>query len=175
MGAGKERAGRRAPDPPRAWTRPSSSSTSSPPPSRRSSPPACWSTRRTTRSSTSWTCSARSSPSSSRPRTRARPRPPAAACCAARSGPEEIAEVVSAWTGIPVSRMMETERAKLLVMEERIHQRLVGQDEAVRGRGQRRPPQPLRPGRPAIAPSARSSSSGPTGVGKTELARPWPR
>ena len=46
-------------------------------------------------------------------------------------GPEEIAEVVSAWTGIPVSRMMETERAKLLVLEERIHQRLVGQDEAV--------------------------------------------
>jgi len=44
---------------------------------------------------------------------------------------EEIAEVVSAWTGVPVSRMMETERAKLLVMEERIHQRLVGQDEAV--------------------------------------------
>jgi ATP-dependent Clp protease ATP-binding subunit ClpB len=46
-------------------------------------------------------------------------------------GPEEIAEVVSAWTGIPVSRMMETERAKLLVLEDRIHQRLVGQDEAV--------------------------------------------
>src|SRR5208283_4295570 len=46
-------------------------------------------------------------------------------------GPEEIAEVVSAWTGIPVSRMMETERAKLLVLEERIHQRLVDQDEAV--------------------------------------------
>ena len=46
-------------------------------------------------------------------------------------GPEEIAEVVSAWTGIPISRMMETERAKLLVMEDRIHRRLVGQDEAV--------------------------------------------
>ena len=47
-------------------------------------------------------------------------------------GPEEIAEVVSAWTGIPVSRMMETERAKLLVMEERLHRRVVGQDEAVK-------------------------------------------
>src|SRR4029079_10476498 len=44
---------------------------------------------------------------------------------------EEIAEVVSAWTGIPVSRMMETEKAKLLVMEERLPQRVVGQDEAV--------------------------------------------
>ncbi len=46
-------------------------------------------------------------------------------------GPEEIAEVVSAWTGIPVTRMMETERHKLLVLEERLHQRVVGQDEAV--------------------------------------------
>src|SRR5918999_1066980 len=46
-------------------------------------------------------------------------------------GPDEIAEVVSAWTGIPVSRMMETEKAKLLVLEERLHQRVVGQDEAV--------------------------------------------
>ncbi len=44
---------------------------------------------------------------------------------------EEIAEVVSTWTGIPVSRMLETERAKLLVMEERLHQRVIGQDEAV--------------------------------------------
>ncbi len=44
---------------------------------------------------------------------------------------DEIAEVVCSWTGIPVSRMMETEQAKLLVMEERLHQRLVGQDEAV--------------------------------------------
>ena len=46
-------------------------------------------------------------------------------------GPEEIAEVVSAWTGIPVTRMLETETAKLLVLEERLHQRVVGQDEAV--------------------------------------------
>ncbi|MFM9066511.1 MAG: ATP-dependent Clp protease ATP-binding subunit, partial [Planctomycetota bacterium] len=44
---------------------------------------------------------------------------------------DEIAGVVSAWTGIPVNRMMETERAKLLVLEERLHQRVVGQDEAV--------------------------------------------
>jgi ATP-dependent Clp protease ATP-binding subunit ClpB len=85
-------------------------------------------------------------------------------------GQEEIAEVVSAWTGIPVARMMETERAKLLVLEERIHQRLVGQDEAVE----------------AVANAVRRSRSGlhdrnrpigsfiflgPTGVGKTELSK----
>ncbi|MEX0642160.1 MAG: Clp protease N-terminal domain-containing protein, partial [Pirellulales bacterium] len=46
-------------------------------------------------------------------------------------GPDEIAEVVSAWTGVPVSRMLEKERAKLLVLEERLHQRVIGQDEAV--------------------------------------------
>jgi ATP-dependent Clp protease ATP-binding subunit ClpB len=83
---------------------------------------------------------------------------------------EEIAEVVSAWTGIPVTRMMETERAKLLVLEERLHQRLVGQDEAV----------------VAVANAVRRSRSGlqdpnrpigsfiflgPTGVGKTELCK----
>ena len=44
---------------------------------------------------------------------------------------EEIAEVVSAWTGVPVTRMMETERAKLIVMEERLHQRVVGQHDAI--------------------------------------------
>ncbi len=44
---------------------------------------------------------------------------------------DEIAEVVSQWTGVPVTRMMESERAKLLVMEERLHHRLVGQDNAV--------------------------------------------
>ncbi|MFN9913285.1 MAG: ATP-dependent chaperone ClpB, partial [Pirellulaceae bacterium] len=44
---------------------------------------------------------------------------------------DEIAAVISAWTGIPVTRMLETERAKLLVMEERLHQRVIGQDKAV--------------------------------------------
>jgi ATP-dependent Clp protease ATP-binding subunit ClpB len=83
---------------------------------------------------------------------------------------EEVAEVVSVWTGVPVARMMETERAKLLVMEDRIHQRLVGQDEAV----------------DAVANAVRRSRSGlqdpnrpigsflflgPTGVGKTELCK----
>ena len=90
-------------------------------------------------------------------------------------GPEEIAEVVSAWTGIPVTRMMETERAKLLVLEERLHQRVVGQDEAVDGRGQRRPPQPQRPARSEPAdrlvhlPAARPASAKPSS------ARRWPK
>src|ERR1017187_4970463 len=46
-------------------------------------------------------------------------------------GPEDIAEVVAKWTGIPVSRMLESEREKLLKMEDRLHERIVGQDEAV--------------------------------------------
>ena len=88
---------------------------------------------------------------------------------------DEIAEVVSAWTGIPVSRMLETEKAKLLVMEERLHQRVVGQDEAVAAVSARRPPQPQRPARPATARSARSCSSAPPASAKPSCARPWPR
>ena len=57
---------------------------------------------------------------------------------------EDIAEVVSRWTGIPVSRLMEAEIQKLLRMEESLHLRVVGQDEAIRGRGQRHPPRPRR-------------------------------
>ena len=85
-------------------------------------------------------------------------------------GPEEIAEVVSAWTGIPVSRMMETERAKLLVLEERIHQRLVGQDEAVAAVANA-----VRRNRAGLQDPNRPIGSflflGPTGVGKTELCK----
>jgi len=85
-------------------------------------------------------------------------------------GPEEIAEVVSAWTGIPVTRMMETERAKLLVMEERIHQRLVGQDEAVEAVANA-----VRRSRSGLQDPNRPIGSfiflGPTGVGKTELCK----
>ncbi len=85
-------------------------------------------------------------------------------------GPEEIAEVVSAWTGIPVSRMIETERAKLLVMEDRIHLRLVGQDEAVQAVANA-----VRRNRSGLQDPNRPIGSflflGPTGVGKTELCK----
>ena len=85
-------------------------------------------------------------------------------------GPEEIAEVVCAWTGIPLARMMETERAKLLVMEERIHQRLVGQDEAVEAVANA-----VRRSRSGLQDPHRPVGSfiflGPTGVGKTELSK----
>ncbi len=83
---------------------------------------------------------------------------------------EEIAEVVSAWTGIPISRMIESERAKLLVMEERIHQRLVGQDEAVEAVSNA-----VRRNRSGLQDPNRPIGSfiflGPTGVGKTELCK----
>jgi ATP-dependent Clp protease ATP-binding subunit ClpB len=85
-------------------------------------------------------------------------------------GPEEIAEVVSAWTGIPVSRMMETERAKLLVLEERIHQRMVDQNEAVEAVANA-----VRRSRSGLQDPQRPIGSfiflGPTGVGKTELCK----
>ena len=85
-------------------------------------------------------------------------------------GPEEIAEVVCAWTGIPVARMMETERAKLIVLEERIHQRLVNQDEAVTAVANA-----VRRSRSGLQDPNRPIGSfiflGPTGVGKTELCK----
>ena len=83
---------------------------------------------------------------------------------------EEIAQIVAKWTGIPVSKLLEGEVEKLVMMEERLHDRVVGQDEAIR----------------AVAAAVRRSRSGlqdpnrpigsfiflgPTGVGKTELAR----
>ena len=83
---------------------------------------------------------------------------------------DEIAEVVSAWTGIPVSRMVETEKAKLLVMEERLHQRVVGQDEAVEAVSNA-----VRRSRSGLQDPNRPIGSflflGPTGVGKTELCK----
>jgi ATP-dependent Clp protease ATP-binding subunit ClpB len=85
-------------------------------------------------------------------------------------GPEEIAEVVSAWTGIPVTRMLETERAKLLVMEDRLHQRVVGQEDAVRAVSDA-----VRRSRSGLQDPNRPIGSfiflGPTGVGKTELCK----
>ncbi len=85
-------------------------------------------------------------------------------------GPEEIAEVVSVWTGVPVTRMLETERAKLLVLEERIHQRMVNQDEAVEAVANA-----VRRSRSGLQDPNRPIGSflflGPTGVGKTELCK----
>ena len=85
-------------------------------------------------------------------------------------GAEEIAEVVSRATGIPVSKMMQGEREKLLQMEQRLHQRVVGQDEAVRLVADA-----IRRSRAGLADPNRPSGSflflGPTGVGKTELCK----
>jgi len=83
---------------------------------------------------------------------------------------DEIASVVSVWTGVPVTRMLETERAKLLVMEERLHQRVVGQDKAVEAVSNA-----VRRSRSGLQDPNRPIGSflflGPTGVGKTELCK----
>jgi ATP-dependent Clp protease ATP-binding subunit ClpB len=83
---------------------------------------------------------------------------------------EDVAEVVSAWTGIPVSRLMEGEMQKLLHLEEALHRRVVGQDEAVSAVANA-----IRRSRAGLSDPNRPIGSflflGPTGVGKTELAR----
>ena len=83
---------------------------------------------------------------------------------------DEIAQVVSSWTGVPVTRMLETERAKLLVMEERLHLRVVGQDQAVEAISNA-----VRRSRSGLGDANRPIGSflflGPTGVGKTELCK----
>jgi len=83
---------------------------------------------------------------------------------------DEVAEVVARWTHIPVTRLLETEVAKLVHMEERLHQRVIGQDEAVEAVANA-----LRRSRAGLQDPDRPIGSflflGPTGVGKTELAR----
>ena len=83
---------------------------------------------------------------------------------------EEIAEVVARWTGIPVSKMLEGERDKLLRMEDELHRRVVGQDEAVRAVSDA-----IRRSRAGLSDPNRPNGSflflGPTGVGKTELCK----
>ncbi|WP_252109584.1 MULTISPECIES: ATP-dependent chaperone ClpB [unclassified Halomonas] len=83
---------------------------------------------------------------------------------------EEIAEVVSRWTGIPVSKMLEGERDKLLRMEEALHERVIGQEEAVEAVANA-----VRRSRAGLADPNRPNGSflflGPTGVGKTELCK----
>ena len=85
-------------------------------------------------------------------------------------GPEEIAQVVSTWTGVPVSRMLKTEREKLLGMEDLIHQRMINQEEAVSAVANA-----VRRSRAGLADKNRPIGSfiflGPTGVGKTELCK----
>jgi ATP-dependent Clp protease ATP-binding subunit ClpB len=83
---------------------------------------------------------------------------------------EEIAEVVSRWTGIPVAKMLEGERDKLLRMEEALHERVIGQEEAVHAVSNA-----VRRSRAGLADPHRPNGSflflGPTGVGKTELCK----
>ena len=83
---------------------------------------------------------------------------------------EEIAEVVSAWTGIPVSKMLEGEREKLLKMDEHLRQRVIGQDEAITAVANA-----IRRSRAGLSDPNRPNGSflflGPTGVGKTELTK----
>jgi ATP-dependent Clp protease ATP-binding subunit ClpB len=83
---------------------------------------------------------------------------------------EEVAEIVSKWTGVPVSRMLEGERERLLRMEDEIHQRVVGQNEAIIAVSNA-----IRRSRAGLSDPKRPNGSflflGPTGVGKTELTR----
>ncbi|NLY42692.1 MAG: ATP-dependent Clp protease ATP-binding subunit [Clostridiaceae bacterium] len=83
---------------------------------------------------------------------------------------EEIAEIISSWTGIPVKRLAEEEGERLLKMEEVLHKRVIGQDEAVRAIAKA-----IRRGRVGLKDPKRPTGSfiflGPTGVGKTELSK----
>jgi ATP-dependent Clp protease ATP-binding subunit ClpB len=83
---------------------------------------------------------------------------------------EDIAEIVARWTGIPVSKLLEGEREKLLRLEDDLHQRVVGQDEAIRAVADA-----IRRARAGLSDPKRPIGSflflGPTGVGKTELAK----
>ena len=86
---------------------------------------------------------------------------------------EDIAEVVSKWTGVPVSRLMEGEMQKLVRLEEVLHQRVIGQDDPVNAVANA-----IRRSRAGLSDPHRPIGSflflGPTGVGKTELRGRWP-
>lgn len=87
-------------------------------------------------------------------------------------GPDDVADVVAAWTGIPAGRMMEGETEKLLRMESELGKRVVGQTDAVVAVSDA-----VRRARAGVADPNRPTGSflflGPTGVGKTELAKAW--
>ncbi|OHV40129.1 ATP-dependent chaperone ClpB [Parafrankia soli] len=95
---------------------------------------------------------------------------PGGAMLSEEVGPDDVAEVVASWTGIPAGRMLEGETSKLLRMETELHRRVIGQDEAVRTVADA-----VRRARAGIADPDRPTGSflflGPTGVGKTELAK----
>lgn len=84
--------------------------------------------------------------------------------------PEEIAKIIARWTGIPLSKLLESERAKLLALENQLHERVIGQDEAVR-----KVSDAILRSRAGIKDPSKPIGSflflGPTGVGKTELAK----
>ncbi len=151
-------------------------------PSRKNSRPACRSAKRTISNCTNWTSNAVScgkrietAEDDGRGQTGVAER----RLLRQEVTEEEIAEVVSAWTGIPVSRMMETERAKLLVLEDRIHQRLVGQDEAVeavanavrRSRSGLQDPQPADRLVPVPGPDRRRQDRTLQGAGRSAVRR----
>jgi len=85
-------------------------------------------------------------------------------------GPEDIAELIARWTGIPVSKMLQSEREKLLHLEEELHKRVVGQDDAIQAIADA-----VRRSRAGMQDPNRPIGSfiflGTTGVGKTELAK----
>ncbi len=85
-------------------------------------------------------------------------------------GPDDVAEIVAKWTGIPVTRLLESEREKLLRLNEQLHERVVGQDEAVNAVADA-----VIRARAGLSDPARPTGSfiflGPTGVGKTELSK----
>src|SRR5207248_10235213 len=88
----------------------------------------------------------------------------------ARGGEEDIAQIVAAWTGVPVSRLVEEETSRLLRMEDELHKRMVGQDEAIITVSQA-----VRRARAGLKTPRRPIGSfiflGPTGIGQTQLAR----
>jgi ATP-dependent Clp protease ATP-binding subunit ClpB len=116
---------------------------------------------------------ARAGEGSSPPRTRAEVRTGHGSFLREEVTEEDIAAVVSKWTGIPVDKMLESEQARLLHLEERLHQRVIGQDEAVK-------PSRTRFAAPAPAcriptgPSVRSSSSARPASGRPSWRARWP-
>ena len=101
-------------------------------------------------------------------------RPAAARLLKEEVDEEDIAEVVARWTGIPVARMMEGEVQKLLQMEERLHQRVIGQDEAIEAVVERGPPRAGGPAGPEPAARLASSSSARPASARRSWRGPWP-